>query len=139
MQAGDPPDLFQTWGGGVLWQFADAGLVQDLTDALAEDSWGDNFLPGPMVVYQHNGKTWGVPWTFGMVGIWYNTALFEQAGIAEPPKTWHWARRTSGPVISGGATSPSATWGKMALPLPITAKVPLPIPALWPRVNNCNN
>jgi len=24
MQAGDPPDLFQTWGGGVLWQYADA-------------------------------------------------------------------------------------------------------------------
>jgi raffinose/stachyose/melibiose transport system substrate-binding protein len=88
MQAGDPPDLFQTWGGGVLWQFADAGLVQDLTDALAEDAWGDSFLPGPMVVYQHNGKTWGVPWTFGMVGIWYNTALFEQAGITETPKTW---------------------------------------------------
>jgi raffinose/stachyose/melibiose transport system substrate-binding protein len=88
MQAGDPPDLFQTWGGGVLWQYADAGLVQDLTDALAEDSWGDNFLPGPMAVYRHDGKIYGVPWTFGMVGFWYNTALFEQAGIAETPKTW---------------------------------------------------
>src|SRR5262245_42295697 len=89
MQAGDPPDLFQTWGGGVLWQFADAGLVQDLTDALKEDNWGDSFLPGPMVVYQHDGKTWGVPWRFGMVGFWYNKDLFEKAGIKEPPKTWN--------------------------------------------------
>jgi raffinose/stachyose/melibiose transport system substrate-binding protein len=88
MQAGDPPDLFQTWGGGVLWQFADAGLVQDLTDVLAEDEWGDSFLPGPMAVYRHNGKIYGVPWTFGMVGVWYNKALFEQAGIQETPKTW---------------------------------------------------
>jgi len=88
MQAGDPPDLFQTWGGGVLWQYADAGLVQDLTDALAEDGWGETFVPGPMAVYEHDGKTWGVPWTFGMVGMWYNTDLFEQAGITEPPKTW---------------------------------------------------
>lgn len=88
MQAGDPPDLFQTWGGGVLWQYADAGLVQDLTDALAEDGWGDSFLPGPMAVYQHNGKIYGVPWRFGMVGIWYNKALFEQAGIEEIPTTW---------------------------------------------------
>lgn len=88
MQAGDPPDLFQTWGGGVLWQYADAGLVQDLSDALAEDGWGDSFLPGPMAVYRHNGKMYGVPWRFGMVGIWYNKDLFEKAGIAETPKTW---------------------------------------------------
>lgn len=88
MQAGDPPDLFQTWGGGVLWQFADAGLVQDLTDFLGKDGWGDSFLPGPMAVYKHNGKIYGVPWTFGMVGVWYNKALFEKAGIKETPKTW---------------------------------------------------
>lgn len=88
MQAGDPPDLFQTWGGGVLWQFADAGLVQDLSDALGEDGWGDSFLPGPMAVYKHDGKIYGVPWTFGMVGMWYNKALFEKAGITETPKTW---------------------------------------------------
>lgn len=88
MQAGDPPDLFQTWGGGVLWQYADAGLVQDLTDALAEDGWGESFLPGPMAVYRHEGKIYGVPWRFGMVGMWYNKALFEKAGIAETPKTW---------------------------------------------------
>jgi len=29
-----------------------------------------------------------VPWRFGMVGIWYNKALFEKAGIKETPKTW---------------------------------------------------
>ncbi|HMN28547.1 MAG TPA: extracellular solute-binding protein, partial [Caldilineaceae bacterium] len=57
-------------------------------DVLAEDEWGDGFLPGPMAVYRHDGKIYGVPWTFGMVGIWYNKALFEQAGIKETPKTW---------------------------------------------------
>ena len=88
MQAGDPPDLFQTWGGGVLWQYADAGLVQDLTDTLKQDSWGDSFVAGPMAVYRHNGKVYGVPWRFGMVGLWYNKALFEKAGIKETPKTW---------------------------------------------------
>ena len=31
MQSGDPPDMFQSWGGGVLKQYADAGLVQDMT------------------------------------------------------------------------------------------------------------
>ena len=33
LQAGDVPDLFQSWGGGGLRDQVDAGLVQDITDA----------------------------------------------------------------------------------------------------------
>src|SRR4026207_1286049 len=32
MQAGKPPDIFQSWGGGTLKQQADAGLVKDITE-----------------------------------------------------------------------------------------------------------
>jgi len=88
MQSGSPPDIFQSWGGGVLKQYGDAGLVQDLTPALAENGWGDSFQPGPLSLYTFDGKTYGVPWNAGMVGFWYNKALFEQAGISEPPATW---------------------------------------------------
>jgi raffinose/stachyose/melibiose transport system substrate-binding protein len=88
MRAGSPPDIFQTWGGGVLRQYAQAGLVQDLTPALAEDGWGKSFHLGPLSLYTFDGKTYGVPWSAGMVGFWYNKALFKQAGIAEPPATW---------------------------------------------------
>src|SRR5215471_2848533 len=31
MQAGAPPDIFQSWGGGVLQQYAAAGLMKDIT------------------------------------------------------------------------------------------------------------
>jgi len=48
MQSGNPPDVFQSWGGGVLKQYADAGLVQDLTPALQENGWGASFQPGPL-------------------------------------------------------------------------------------------
>ena len=88
MQSGSPPDIFQSWGGGVLKQYADAGLVQDLTPALAENGWGASFQPGPLSLYTFDGKSYGVPWDAGMVGFWYNTALFKQAGIAQPPATW---------------------------------------------------
>ena len=37
MQSGNPPDIFQSWGGGVLQQFATTGLVQDLTPASRGD------------------------------------------------------------------------------------------------------
>jgi raffinose/stachyose/melibiose transport system substrate-binding protein len=88
MQSGGPPDIFQSWGGGVLKQYADAGLVQDLTPALQENGWGASFQPAPLSLYTFDGKSYGVPWNAGMVGFWYNKALFKQAGIAQPPATW---------------------------------------------------
>lgn len=89
MQSGNPPDIFQSWGGGVLKQYADAGLAQDLTPALKENGWGDSFQKGPLSLYTFDGKTYGVPWRAGMIGFWYDKALFEKAGIAQPPATWN--------------------------------------------------
>jgi raffinose/stachyose/melibiose transport system substrate-binding protein len=88
MQSGSPPDVFQSWGGGVLKQYGDAGLVQDLTPALQQDGWGASFSQGPLGLFTFDGKSYGVPWNAGMVGFWYNKALFEQAGITQPPATW---------------------------------------------------
>ena len=30
-----------------------------------------------------------MPYNLGVVGFWYNKALFKQAGITAPPATWH--------------------------------------------------
>ena len=88
MQSGSPPDIFQSWGGGVLKQYADAGLVQDLTPSFQENNWGASFQPGPLSLYTFEGKSYGTPWNAGMVGFWYNKTLFKQAGIDAPPATW---------------------------------------------------
>lgn len=90
MQAGDPPDLFQSWGGGPLWQYANAGLVRDISAEL-EGAWYDSFSAKSAVeMFAYNGKYYGVPWTWGAVGMWYNKALFEKAGLDpdNPPQTW---------------------------------------------------
>jgi len=88
MQSGNPPDVFQSWGGGVLGQYGAAGLVKDLTADLAQNGWGDSFQPGPLSLYKIGDKFYGVPWNAGMVGFWYNKDLFAKAGITEPPATW---------------------------------------------------
>ncbi|TDC55660.1 extracellular solute-binding protein [Actinomadura sp. KC345] len=84
--SGDLPDIYVTWGGGVLKQQIDAGLVKDVT------SDGSTVL-GTMTdvskkAYQYDGKTYAVPYDMGMVGFWYNKKHFEKAGIEGPPKTW---------------------------------------------------
>jgi raffinose/stachyose/melibiose transport system substrate-binding protein len=90
MQSGNPPDIFQSWGGGVMNAYADAGLLQDITSSLDANggAWRNTFSPGALGVYAYKGKNYGVPWDMGMVGFWYNKTLFAQANIANPPKTW---------------------------------------------------
>jgi raffinose/stachyose/melibiose transport system substrate-binding protein len=90
MQAGDPPDLFQSWGGGVLRTFADNGLVRNIAPEL-EGEWKDSIAAqAALELYGQNGEYYGVPWTWGAVGVFYNKALFEQAGLdpENPPTTW---------------------------------------------------
>jgi raffinose/stachyose/melibiose transport system substrate-binding protein len=82
----DYPDLFQSWGGGIMADQADAGLLKDITADIAD--WKDTINPGAMSIYAYDGKQYGVPWDMGMIGFWYNKALFEQAGVTAPPATW---------------------------------------------------
>lgn len=88
MQAGDPPDLFQSWGGAVLWSYAKNGLVRNIAPEL-EGDWYDSFaVPAAVNLYGQNGEYYGVPWDWGAVGMFYNKSLFTQAGITETPTTW---------------------------------------------------
>jgi raffinose/stachyose/melibiose transport system substrate-binding protein len=90
MQSGEPPDIFQSWGGGTMNAYADAGLLKDITADLDADggAWRNTFSPGALGVYAYKGLNYGAPWDMGMVGVWYNKTLFAQAGIANPPTTW---------------------------------------------------
>lgn len=93
MQSGEAPDLFQSWGGGVLWKFAEAGLLRDISPELdANDGeWRNSFsAQSALALYGQGDATYGVPWTWGAVGMFYNKALFEQAGLdpENPPVTW---------------------------------------------------
>ena len=86
LQQGDVPDLFQTWGGGGLRQQVEAGLVKDISADIA--SWKDTINPGALSMYEVDGKNYGVPFDLGIVGFWYNTKSFADAGITAPPTTW---------------------------------------------------
>lgn len=86
MQAGDPPDLFQSWGGGELMEQVDAGLVRDISDDV--EPWIGTLNEAAVGMYQVEDRQYGIPFDLGMVGFWYNKDLFAEAGIDEPPATW---------------------------------------------------
>jgi raffinose/stachyose/melibiose transport system substrate-binding protein len=87
IQSGDPPDLFHSWGGGVLAEYAKAGMLRDISPQL-KGEWQDSYSPGALAIYGDGTHFYGVPNDLGMVGFWYNKDLFAQAGITTPPATW---------------------------------------------------
>ncbi|MFE2583384.1 extracellular solute-binding protein [Streptomyces sp. NPDC059378] len=111
--SGKLPDIFHTWGGGVLKQQVDAGLVEDLTDGTK--AWADGLLPVAKQPYLIDDKTYGIPFDIGMIGFWYNKALFKQAGISAPPTTWSGFLDAVRRLKSAGVT-PLALAGKEKWP-----------------------
>jgi raffinose/stachyose/melibiose transport system substrate-binding protein len=83
------PDIFIAQSTQ-LQTLARTGKLFDLASALAEDpEWRDSFFPD---VFQSltgpDGQIWGIPEQRDVVGIFWNRALFEQAGIETFPQTW---------------------------------------------------
>lgn len=111
--SGKLPDIFHTWGGGVLQQQVDAGLVEDLTDRTKD--WADGLLPVAKEPYLLGDKAYGIPFDIGMIGFWYNKALFEQAGVSQPPTTWSGFLDAVGKLKTAGIT-PIALAGKEKWP-----------------------
>ncbi|MCQ4207531.1 extracellular solute-binding protein [Streptomyces longispororuber] len=111
--SGKLPDIYHTWGGGVLKQQIDAGLVEDLSEPVKTTL--DTMVPASVKPYQFDGKTYAMPFDIGAVGFWYNKALFKKAGISAPPTTWDDYLDTVRKLKSAGIT-PIALAGKEKWP-----------------------
>lgn len=83
-QSGNMPDIYMERGGGELRAHVDAGLTKDISD-LAADTIGK--IGGSVAGWQVDGKTYGLPFSLGVVGFWYNTQIWADNGV-EPPATW---------------------------------------------------
>jgi raffinose/stachyose/melibiose transport system substrate-binding protein len=84
LQSNNPPDIFQQWGGGDLATQVESGKVQDISAATKSTA---DAIGGSAAGWQVDGKQYGIPYSVGVVGFWYRTDLFKQAGIDAPPTT----------------------------------------------------
>jgi len=84
LQSGDAPDIFMVWPGGEVRAQVEAGYLKDLTSVMSDTISEYGAVVNP---WQVEGKQYAIPYTFGSEGIWYNTELYEQAGITTLPET----------------------------------------------------
>ncbi|GIK66726.1 MAG: sugar ABC transporter substrate-binding protein [Chloroflexota bacterium] len=83
--AGEQPDIFMTWGGGLLQSYVEGGVVRDIPELDTE--LGANFIPGGFAPSTFDGKHYAVPANLAGVFLYYNKDLFEQFDLSAPA-TW---------------------------------------------------
>lgn len=89
IQSGNPPDIFRSWGGGVMIDQAEAGMLRDITKYV-KDGAISKIGAGAMGVYAYDGVQYGAPYSLGTVGIWYNKDIFAECGLTPDNfKTWN--------------------------------------------------
>lgn len=88
--AGETPDCFIVSPGPNLDVYVDPGITADLTDYLKADGWLDTFNGGEGAFSQqtYDGKIYAVPLNIAAACVFYNTEMFEKAGIEEMPTDW---------------------------------------------------
>ena len=84
-QAGDAPDIYMERGGGELADHVEADLTMDLTDLAAEEI---ELIGGSVQGWTVDDRVYALPFSVGVVGFWYNTEMFAEAGVTETPTTW---------------------------------------------------
>jgi raffinose/stachyose/melibiose transport system substrate-binding protein len=81
------PELFYSWGGGVMQAQAKAGFLKDVAAEVAP--WEGTLSQTADDAFKVDGKIVGVPFEVGEVVFYYNKKLFDKAGVkAEDIKTW---------------------------------------------------
>ena len=87
----ETPDCFIVSPGPNLDTYVEPGVTADLTDYLKADGWMDTFNGGEGAFSQqtYDGKIYAVPLNTAAACVFYNTEMFEKAGITTMPTDWN--------------------------------------------------
>jgi raffinose/stachyose/melibiose transport system substrate-binding protein len=84
LDSGNPPDIYQQWGGGQEATQEKSGKLVNLSNY--DSSWISE-IGNAASGWNVAGGQYGVPYDLHVVGFWYRKDLFAKAGITSPPAT----------------------------------------------------
>jgi raffinose/stachyose/melibiose transport system substrate-binding protein len=86
--ADNAPDIFITWAGGRLYNYAKAGKIIDLTERMNKDGYKDRFMDAAISNVTFDDKIWAVPIeNVSLALVLYDKDLFAKYNI-QPPTTY---------------------------------------------------
>lgn len=80
MASNQGPDIFQSWGGSFMGQFAAAGKLLDLTKELSKVPTS----AAAKAAMSYKGKIYGVAPFFAVAGLFVNEGIFKKLGLSVP-------------------------------------------------------
>lgn len=86
--SGDPPDVIDLHPAR-FYEFVKKGVFADLTPWVNRDLDLDDFYQPALDSVRVDGKIYALPQRLSTYVLFYNTDLFNQAGVAPPPKDWN--------------------------------------------------
>lgn len=88
--SGELPDVL--WMNGPNVQlYANEDMLMPLAPLIDEGVIDPANYPDPMNdLYTYEDTQYAVPKDFDTIGLWYNTRLFDEAGVEYPTKEWTW-------------------------------------------------
>ena len=89
INAGNAPDVVQSFGVDNVGLFCNSGAWQDLNPSIeGADGIDMSQFPAAALTYTtFNDEQCALPFLTDAFGLYYNTDLFQAAGLTEPPKT----------------------------------------------------
>ncbi|MCL2163397.1 MAG: extracellular solute-binding protein [Oscillospiraceae bacterium] len=114
LSANDLPDIIYTGGYNMLDMMLEKNAVVDLTPYLdADPDWKSSFDQRTLDFNSRGGRVYGLPDEADLIGYFYNTELFESAGVT-PPKTWDEFVEVCDKLLAAGITPVSMDTGDSA-------------------------
>ena len=73
----------------MLCEQVEAGVIEDISDAVNANGWKDRFSPSALNLYAVDGRTYDVPMLTSQVVFFYSKDLFAKAGVdGNAIKSW---------------------------------------------------
>ena len=87
---GSIADVFHMNGVNIK-KYADGEVLMPLDELIAKSDVDlSNYPPAMNAMYNFRGVQYGIPMDYDTIGLWYNKALFDKAGVAYPTSEWTW-------------------------------------------------
>ena len=88
LQSSAAPDIFYSWGGGVLTTQEEAGVLRGIDDIVSDET-RKNIGRAGNEAFTRDGQLVGMAQQVSQVGFWANKELLDQAGVApDELATW---------------------------------------------------
>ncbi|GHV71087.1 sugar ABC transporter substrate-binding protein [Spirochaetia bacterium] len=85
LASGQAPDIFLSWSGGPMYEYAKNGQIADLSPYMNANNFKSKFLDASIAQVTYQNKIWGIPFSnVSVCTVFYNKEIFARYNLKVP-------------------------------------------------------